>query len=118
MNAKLLLVCLAVMLMAATESANAFAKRALRKKQETSPDMSDKELDKFEEIVALLKQMALEFEESSDDMQPARRALRKRQEGDMTEDDLEALADIKESLMQLFKQFKTEHGEMSRRRRR
>ncbi len=118
MNAKLLLVCLAVMLMAATQSANAFAKRALRKKQENTPDISDEELDKFEEIVALLKQMAMEFEESSDDMQPARRALRKRQEGDMTENDLEAFADIKESLMQLFNQFKTEHGEMNRRRRR
>ncbi len=59
MNAKLLLVCLAVMLMAATESANVFAKRALRKRQENTPDMSDEELDKFEQIVALLKQMAI-----------------------------------------------------------
>ncbi len=79
MNAKFLLLGLAVMLMVATESSNAFVKRALRKKQE---EMSDEELDELMELLSGLEDIAKGLEEAFGEMGPAKRMLRKRQEGD------------------------------------
>ncbi len=78
MNAKFLLLGLTVLLMAATESSNAFVKRALRKKQE---EMSDEELDGLMAILSGLEEIAKGLEEAFGGMEPAKRMLRKRQEG-------------------------------------
>ncbi len=96
------------MLMVATESSNAFAKRALRKKQE---EMSDEELDGLMELLEGLKELAKGLEEAFGEMGPAKRMLRKRQEGDqfdMTEEDWEELLDTLEQLVDLAKQFEAD----------
>ncbi len=54
-------------------------------------------------------------------MEPAKRMLRKRQEGedfDMSDEDLEELLDALEQLEELAKQFESDFGEKKRRRRR
>ncbi len=118
MNAKFLLLGLAVMLMVATDSSNAFVKRALRKKQE---EMTDEELDELIELLEGLEELAKGLEEAFGGMEPAKRMLRKRQEGEdfgMTEEDLEELLNALEQLEELAKQFEADFGEKKRRRRR
>ncbi len=118
MNAQFMLLCLAVVLMTATESSNAFVKRALRKKQE---DVTDQEVEDFLEFLAGLEELAKELEAEFGDMAPVKRALRKRQMGDdfgMTDEDWEELLTALEQLEELAKQLEESFGEMKRRRRR
>ncbi len=118
MNAKFILLGFTVMLMVATESSNAFVKRALRKKQE---EMSDEELDQLLELLEGLEELAMGLEEAFSGMEPAKKMLRKRQEGNefgMSDEDWEELLDTLEQLEELAKQFEAEFGEKKRRRRR
>ncbi len=117
MNAKFLLLGLAVTLMAANESSNAFVKRALRKKQE---EMTAEELDQLMELLEGLEELVMGLEEAFGGKAPAKRMLRKRQEGDefgMFDEDWEELLDTLEQLEELAKQFETEFGEKKLRRR-
>ncbi len=101
------------MLMVATESSNAFAK-----KQE---EMSDEELDELMELLSGFEDIAKGLEEAFGEMGPAKRMLRKRQEGDeidMSDEDWEELLDTLEQLEELAKDFEAEFGEKKRRRRR
>ncbi len=118
MNAKLLLLGLAVVLMTATESSNAFVKRAVRKKQE---DVSDDELEELLDDLATLEDLANELESALDDMSPFKRAVHKRQVGEefgITGEDLEALLEVLVQLEKLAMEFVAELGDMKRRRRR
>ncbi len=106
------------MLMVATESSNAFVKRALRKKQE---DLSDEELDDLMQLLTGLEEIAKGLEEAFGGMEPAKRMLRKRQEGDelgMTDEELEELGNALEQLEELLKLLESEFSEKRRRRRR
>ncbi len=89
MNAKLLLLGLAVVLMTATESSNAHVKRALRKKQ---VGVSDEELEELLDELEALEELANELEAAFGGMSPVKRVLRKRQvddDFDITGEDLE-----------------------------
>ncbi len=106
------------MLMVATESSNAFVKRALRKKQE---EISDEELEDLMELFSGLEELVKGLEEAFSGMEPAKRMLRKRQEGEdfgMSDEELEELLDALEKLEELAKQFESDFGEKKRRRRR
>ncbi len=118
MNVKFLLLGVAVMLMFATESSNAFVKRALRKKQE---ELSGEELDALMQLLTGLEELAEGLEEAFSGMEPSKRMLRKRQEGDdfgITQEDWDELLTTLEQLGELAKQFEGEFGEKTRRRRR
>ncbi len=118
MNVKNLLLGVAVMLMAATESSNAFVKRALRKKQE---DLSDEELDALMQLLTGLEEIAEGLEEAFSGMEPATRMLRKKQGGDafdITQEEWNDLLTTLEQLEGMAKQFETGFGEKKRQRRR
>ncbi len=118
MNAQLLLLGLAVVLMTATESSNAFVKRALRKKQE---DVSDDELEEFLDEMEALEDLVNELEATLGGGSPVKRALRKRQLDDeflFTNEELEELLDELVQLEKLAMNIAAELGDMKRRRRR
>ncbi len=118
MNAKLLLLGLAVVLMTATESSNAHLKRALRKKQES---VSDEEVEGLLDDLAALEELLNELEDAFGDMSPAKRVLRKRQVGDDFDISAEEVEEILDELVELEKlamSIVAELGGMKRRRRR
>ncbi len=118
MNAKLLLLGLAVVLMTATESSNAHVERALRKRQEGA---SDEDLEELLDDLVALEDLAYQLEDAFGETSPVKRALRKRQVGDnfdITGEDLEALLDVLVQLEKLAMEFIAELGDMKRRRRR
>ncbi len=118
MNAKLLLLGLAVVLMTCTESSNAHVKRSVQKKQE---GVSSEELGELLDELEALEDLANELESAFSDMSPVKRALRKRQVGDdfpITDEELEELLDVLVDLEKLAMNFVGQLGDMKRRRRR
>ncbi len=118
MKSKLLLLGLAVVLMTATESANALVKRALREKQE---GVSDEDLEELLNDLVALEDLAYELEDAFGETSPVKRALRKRQVGDNFDISGEELEEILEVLVQLEKlamEFVAGLGDMKHRRRR
>ncbi len=121
MNVKFLVLGVGVMLMVATESSNAFVKRALRKKQDEPFEVSEEELDELLKALEGLEELVKNLEAAFGDMAPFKRMLRKRQEGDdygISEEEWEDLLDALEQLEQLAKDIEAEFGEKKRRRRR
>ncbi len=89
MNAKVLFLALAVVLMTAVESSNTFAKRDVHRKQE---GVSDEELEDFLENLVALEDLVNELEATFGNRSPAKRALRKRKvddDFDITDENLE-----------------------------